>query len=415
MRIGRTIPPAAAPVGLKHLAHGLAALCSPHRTLRELEHDICAYFGVRRVFLVSSGTAALTLTLTAMKSLSPRTEVIIPAYTCFSVPAAVLKAGLRPVPCDIDPSNFDYDHALLERALKSTTLCVVAHHLFGVPSNIERIRALCRSHRIFVIEDAAQAMGIDVDGRYLGTLGDAGIFSLGRGKHLTCGSGGIIVTSSPDVAAALTREYLLVPASSVIDAARDFLTLLFMAIFIRPWLYWIPASLPFLRLGETIFPARISVTRLSAMKAGFLKNWQSRLARANRVRTQAAAYFSQRLPGPGSHTSRQAYLRFPVFAKSRTDRERLHASASSSGLGLALAYPSPVSDIPEVRAASFAARKSFPAARDVVDRLVTIPTHELLTEHDKRRIADLCIDVAVTSSGGAAVPSLHGHTRSHTA
>jgi dTDP-4-amino-4,6-dideoxygalactose transaminase len=374
----------------------VAALWSPCRTLRRLENEIREYFGVRDVFLVSSGTAALTLTFKALKSLSPRTDVLIPAYTCFSVPAAVLEAGLRPVPCDINRSNFDYDHALLERALKSTTLCVVAHHLFGLPSNIERIRELCRSRGIYVIEDAAQAMGIEVDGRYLGTSGDAGIFSLGRGKHLTCGSGGIVVTSSPEVAGALARQYREVPASTVSETLSDFLKLLFMTILIRPWLYWIPASMPFLRLGETVFPTSISIKRMSAMKAGFLKNWQSRLARANRMRTQAAVYFS-RLTASAPAATAPAYLRFPILVKSRGDRERLHASSRSFGLGVAIAYPSPVSDIPEVRAASFAARKSFPAARDVVDRLLTIPTHELLSERDKCRIAELCRTVPMAS------------------
>jgi dTDP-4-amino-4,6-dideoxygalactose transaminase len=124
---------------------------------------------------------------------------VIPAYTCFSVPAAVLKAGLRPVLCDINPSTFDFDHALLERTLNGNTLCVVAHHLFGIPSNIERVRALSRARGIFVVEDAAQAMGVESHGRSLGTLGDVGLFSLGRGKAITCGSGGIIVTNSaPD-------------------------------------------------------------------------------------------------------------------------------------------------------------------------------------------------------------------------
>src|SRR5687767_9164577 len=104
MRIGRTLPPAAAPFSWRDLGYGAAALFTPRRSVQRLEEEIRAHFAVRDVFLVSSGTAALTLTLMALKSLSPRTEVVIPAYTCFSVPAAVLKAGLRPVPCDIDPS-----------------------------------------------------------------------------------------------------------------------------------------------------------------------------------------------------------------------------------------------------------------------------------------------------------------------
>jgi perosamine synthetase len=397
VRIGRTVPPAAAPVRWSDLAHGAAALFAPQRAVRRFEDEIRAHFGVRDVFLVSSGTAALTLALTALKSLSPRTEVVIPAYTCFSVPAAVLKAGLRPVPCDIDPANFDYDHALLERTLKSTTLCVVVHHLFGVASDVEKTRALCRARGIFVVEDAAQAMGIEVEGRQLGTLGDAGIFSLGRGKHLTCGSGGMVVTSSPHIAGALATQYAEVPHPSFRATLKDFLALAVMTIFIRPRLYWIPSSLPFLRLGETIFPRRITLTRLSAMKAGILRDWRSRLARANVIRSQTVTYFSRQLPLPAAPGGAPAFLRFPILVNSRSDQERLHAFSRSSGLGVSRAYPSAVSDIPEVQAASFVARKSFPAARDMVDRLLTLPTHELLSERDKREIAELCRSVPVAS------------------
>jgi hypothetical protein len=219
MKIGRTMPPAAAPLGWLDLWHGIAGVFRPERLLRALEDGLREEFGVRHVFLVSSGKAALMVTLKALRSLSPRREVVTPAYTCFSVPAAIVHAGLRPAPCDIDPSTFDFDHALLERTLTDDTLCVIAHHLFGVPSAIDRIRALCEAQHIFVVEDAAQAMGTESGGRKLGTLGDVGIFSLGRGKNITCGSGGIIVTNSDRIADAIALEYrqLLHPAAAVLD------------------------------------------------------------------------------------------------------------------------------------------------------------------------------------------------------
>src|SRR5688572_1426276 len=111
--IGRTISPAAAPLGWRDLCGGAVGMVLPERSIHAFEEDIRRHFGVRHVCLLSSGTAALAVTLTALKALSSRTEVVIPAYTCFSVPAAVLKAGLQPVLCDIDPSTFDFDRALL--------------------------------------------------------------------------------------------------------------------------------------------------------------------------------------------------------------------------------------------------------------------------------------------------------------
>jgi perosamine synthetase len=390
MKIGRTVPPAAAPLDCHDLWHGILGSMRPERTRRAREQEIREAFGVTDVFLVSSGSAALKLTLTALTSLSPRTEVVIPAYTCFSVPAAILHAGLRPVLCDINPTTFDFNHELLLRALNDNTLCVVAHHLFGVPSEIERLRALCEVRGVFLLEDAAQAMGAEHNGRRLGTLGDVGIFSLGRGKNITCGSGGIIVTSTPRIADAVRRRYAEIPSASPAEAVRDFVKAVLMTIFVRPRLYWIPAAMPFLHLGETIFPTRVPVRRLSGMNAGLLRNWRSRLTGSNRVRSEMATYFSHRLPLRLARGGAYPYLRLPFFVKNPAEKQKLYLLSRARGLGLSAAYPSPVSDIPGVPLAPIG--QQFPCARRVAASLVTIPTHHLLSERDRDAIAELCRD-----------------------
>src|SRR5262249_11056928 len=103
MRIRRTLPPAAALLGLGDLLHGLAGAIRSGRPAGRLEGELREHFGVRHVFLVSSGTAALALILTSLKRLSSRREVVLPAYTCFSVPAAVERAGLAIRLVDVDP------------------------------------------------------------------------------------------------------------------------------------------------------------------------------------------------------------------------------------------------------------------------------------------------------------------------
>jgi len=386
MKIGRNVPPAAAPITWKDLWHGVIGLLCPERSLRLFEEEIRAHFGVSHVFLVSSGTAALTLTLMGLRSSSRRTEVVIPAYTCPSVPAAVLKAGLRPVLCDINPSTFDFDHALLERTLNGDTLCVVAHHLFGIPSDIERVRALCRTRGIFVVEDAAQAMGVESNGRSLGTLGDIGIFSLGRGKSITCGSGGIIVTSYAQIADAIGRRCRELSASPLAEVLKDFAQLVFMAMFIRPRLYWLPAALPFLRLGQTIFPKDVALKGLSGMKAGILREWRTRLIESSRIRSEATAYFSQRLSIGLANGPSHPYLRLPILAATPIERDRIYSLSQRQGLGLSIAYPTPVNEIPEMGVAFNGHR--FPSARRVAEHLLTIPTHHWLSENDKRAIAE---------------------------
>jgi len=388
VRIGRTVPPAAAPLRLSDLWHGLFGMMAPRRAIARIEREIGLDFGVAHVFLVSSGTAALRLTLEALKGLSHRREVIIPAYTCFSVPAAVLTAGLRPTLCDIDSSTFDFAPELLERSLNDDTICVVAHHLFGVPSAVEQIRSRCRPRGVFVLEDAAQGMGAESDGRKLGTLGDVGIFSLGRGKNITCGSGGIIVTNSSEIATAIARRYRHVNGPSLREQLKDFASLVLMAVFIRPWLYWIPAALPFLELGRTIFPKEVPVQRLSGIKAGLLRGWRTALARSNRHRSAAASYFSSRVPSRLAHPSSHPYLRFPIFVSNAQQRDAIYRLSQRRGLGLSVAYPTSIDEITEIRRVCNG--KRFPSAHKVADSLLTIPTHHWLSDNDKKAIAELC-------------------------
>ena len=292
--------------------------------------------------------------------------------------------------CDIDQATFDFDPARLAQTLNRNTLCVVAHHLFGVPSAIDRIRAACRRHGAYVVEDAAQAMGVEIGGRRLGTLGDVGIYSLGRGKNITCGSGGIVVTNDAQIGAALAREHAPLPPPSPLEQLAEFLRIVMMTIFIRPWLYWIPAALPWLGLGRTIFPRQIRLRRLAGMQAGLLRNWRSRLAESNRVRAATASYFSRRLAIGGADGS-HPFLRLPILTNIE-EKSRVCRLAEKRGLGVSVGYPAPINEIPELRSAFTGQR--FPAARRVADGLLTLPTHHWLSDRDKRAIADLCRDVA---------------------
>jgi dTDP-4-amino-4,6-dideoxygalactose transaminase len=385
MRIGPTLPPAAAPLGWRDLVGAVAGLCAPTRTVLARAEEIREYFRVRHVSLVSSGTAALTLALRALNELSSRSDVVIPAYTCYSVPAAVLDAGLRPVLCDIGPTTFDFNPELLERCLTDNTLCVVAHHLFGIPADIDRLHRVCRSRGIFVIEDAAQAMGVRAGGRYLGTIGDVGLFSLGRGKNITSGSGGIIVTSDDRIAQVLDSQYRVLGSPSRVHDLRKLAELAFMALFVRPSLYWVPASLPFLHLGETVFPTHVPRRRLSGVEAGVLHQWQRRLEGSNRVRSDNGADLQRRLAASRRHGTSHAYLRLPVFAATPGDRRRLYEASQRSGLGMSLGYPAPLNELPQLKA--WMDERRFPCATTVAGRLLTVPTHHFVSARYKAAIA----------------------------
>jgi perosamine synthetase len=403
MRIGRTLPPAAAPLGCRDLCHGVLGMLSPEDSIRALENSVRQYFGAKHVFLVSSGKAALTMTLMGLKAASAKTEVVIPAYTCFSMPAAVISAGLKPILCDINPSTFDFDHDQLEATLNDNTLCVVAHHLFGIPSDIERVRALCRARGIVVIEDAAQAMGIECGGRKLGTLGDVGIFSLGRGKNITCGSGGIVVTQSDGIADAVRTAWPHLESPLPAESLKDFAKLVFMAIFIRPRLYWIPNALPFLRLGQTIFPKSVSVKRLSGMQAGLLHDWQSRLSDSNQRRSETAASVSRQMSLSLPQGPSYPYLRLPILAATPQRRDRIHSVSQQRGLGVSLAYPTPINEIPEI--SHMFDGKRYPSARRVSEHILTIPTHQWISVKDQRALAECVEPSTAVFRPGAPLPA----------
>jgi dTDP-4-amino-4,6-dideoxygalactose transaminase len=396
MKIGRVLPPTAAPLGLTDLCHGLAAMLTPTRALARLEHEVRQHFGVEHVFLVSSGTAALTMTFIALRATSSRREVVIPAYTCPSIPAAVLKAGLEPKLCDVDPRTFDFDRAQLESALNDETLAVVAHDLFGIQADIDLVRAMCQARGIIIVEDAAQALGMEYNGRKLGTAGDIGIFSLGRGKTITCGSGGIVVTNSKAISRALAEQVERLRTPTFVHCLVELVHLLVMATFIRPGLYWMPAAVPWLRLGETTFPRRIVVARLSGMKAGLLRGWQRRVQQINRVRSSTSAYFTRELGLTPPAGPEHAYLRLPIRVATGPQKAGLHSQSQKRGLGLSLAYPVPLNEIPELR--NRFSGQHFPSARRVADTLLTLPTHHWLSARDKKAIVE-CVAKASSPVG----------------
>lgn len=147
--------------------------------------------------LLSSGTASLIVALNALKKLEPtRNEVIIPAFTCPLVAIACNQAGLKVKLCDFKPNTDQLDLEFLQNTITSKTLCVIPTHLGFYPQKMDDIMALARNKNIFVIEDAAQALGASIEQTPVGLFGDVGIFSLTAGKGLTIFEGGLIACSN---------------------------------------------------------------------------------------------------------------------------------------------------------------------------------------------------------------------------
>lgn len=386
MKVQRHLPPTAAPLGISDLFRGALGLFG-RVPGQDMEVNIARHLGTSNAWLVSSGKAALTTILRGLKKQSSRTTVVIPAYTCFSVPSAVLNAGLKVALCDVNPETLDYKIDQLDSRVTSDTLAIVAPHLLGRPADILGIQAVAEAKGAIVIEDAAQALGGKDGTRLLGTQTQVGFFSLGRGKNVSAGSGGIIVTNNAVVGSAIWQIYTELPQESSSSAAATFVSMLATTLMIHPSVYWFPAGLPFLGLGETVFYPDFPVQQLHSMKVAVLASWKSRLERSNTIRADVAQRWIRELPFPIVETGsgqQIPWLRLPVLTSTPEDKQSVCRSAQEQGLGISPLYPAPISDIPELR--SQFVRQDFPGARILAERLVTLPTHEYVCERDIERV-----------------------------
>jgi dTDP-4-amino-4,6-dideoxygalactose transaminase len=170
-----------------------------------LEATLAARAKVRHGIGVGSGTDALRLALEAL-DVRAGDEVITPAFSFVASASTIVMAGAVPVFVDVDPDTCTLDVGGLERAITPRTRGLVAVHLYGHPAAMGPITALARARGLFVIEDAAQAIGAEVDGRPVGAWGDVTCLSFYPTKNLgACGDGGMILTDRGDLAERLRR------------------------------------------------------------------------------------------------------------------------------------------------------------------------------------------------------------------
>jgi dTDP-4-amino-4,6-dideoxygalactose transaminase len=389
VRIRRILPPAAAPLRAADILGGIRGLWTGEKRLRRFRAEAGRYFGAREVFPVSSGKSALVLILRALRRLAPgRHKVVIPAYTCFSVPSAIRKAGLTVAVCDLAQGTLDFDYSRLQEMVDAETLCVVATHLFGFTADVDRARAVCRNGNAYLVEDAAQAMGGKREGKMLGTFGDAGFFSLGRGKNLTCGDGGIVVTSSEAIGSALAAEYGDIEAPSFAGQVMTLLKVILTDMLQHPAAYWFPSRLKFLRLGETVFHPDFPVKRMGGVEAGILSEFVSRLEELNRTRSENVRHYLGLTGQVDSGTPPIPCPRFPLLAVDEEARNRIYESSLREGLGIGRMYPHPVHEIAEIRTCHVGG-DSFPVAEKVARMLITLPTHRFVSSADRGRIGRL--------------------------
>jgi dTDP-4-amino-4,6-dideoxygalactose transaminase len=395
MKLGRVLPPAAAPIGAKDIMSGIAGMVGAGSELQRFENELKQTFKVKYCFLVSSGKTALYCILKALHDLHPdKDEVLIPAFNCYCVASAVIRAGLRVRLCDVDENTLEFDLAALKLELDNgkKLLCVVPPHLFGLHAQVQRVKSLVRDLLVAVVEDAAQVMGCSDKGTRLGLQGDVGFFSLGRGKAFSTCEGGIVVTNDDAIGTGVERVVRTLPKYSAPELAALLFKACVIAVFSRPSLFWIPKSLPFLGLGGTYFDAHFPLRTLSGFQAGMSRGWEKRLERFRNRRNENSSkwvsFFNEaglsRCYSFANHAeSAPDLLRFPVRMASAELCAKTISESDGAGLGVTITYPLPLHELPEL-----AGRVSgkFPVAKECAARILTLPVHPYVTEKDMGRI-----------------------------
>jgi dTDP-3-amino-3,4,6-trideoxy-alpha-D-glucose transaminase len=331
--------------------------------VERFERAFADALGARHCVSVSSGTAALHLSLVAA-GVGPGDEVIVPAFTFPGAAGPVLRLGARPVFADVRLEDGCLDPRAAERAVTKRTRAVLATHLFGHPADLDALGSLgtLARGRIALIEDAAQAHGGSWHGRALGSIGDFGCFSFYPTKNLGgIGDAGAILVRDARVAARLRRlrdhgqRARFHPEEPGFNARMDALHAAFLSL-----------KLPGLARGNA---------KRAAIAARYLRALGARSDSAGR-----SGLWALRPAEAGA----SAWHAFVVRARNRRAFLR-HLDAE--GIGHQVYYPKALPDLPLFRARRAAgSRDEFPAARELARTAVALPLHPHLGAADEARV-----------------------------
>ena len=317
-----------------------------------LEREIAQFVGASHAVGCNSGTDALHFPLVAA-GIGSGDEVIIPGFTFFATGEAVSYTGATPVFADVDEGTFNLDPNSLAGKITSRTKAVIAVHLFGQCANLEEISQICKSKGIILIEDCAQCIGADYQGKRAGSWGDFGGFSFYPTKNLAAaGDAGLMTTNNPQ-------------SDSVLRMLRHHGS------------------------SKTYLHERVGWnSRLDELQAAVLRVKLRHLAGFNDARRAVARRYREKLAGanvtlPFEHgRGTHVYHQFTIRSERR---DAIREALSKEGIASSVFYPMPLHQQPAY--ASIAKGVSLPVSEKVSKTVLSLPIHPLLDEASIDRIA----------------------------
>ena len=315
-----------------------------------LERELAAYLGAAHAVGCNSGTDALHLPLVAA-GIGAGDEVIVPAFTFFATAEAVSYTGATPVFADVDAGTFNLDPASLAEKITARTRAVIAVHLFGQCAALDEISKICKARNLVLVEDCAQAIGADFDGRRAGGWGEYGGISFYPTKNLgAVGDAGMMTAR---------------------DANGD-------------------AKLRVLRhhgTSKTYHHERIGWnSRLDELQAAVLRVKFSKLEQFIEARRKVAAEYRARLAGrvavPAEHgRGRHVYHQFTIRS---ARRDAIREALAKDGIASSVFYPIPLH---KQRAYEALGRGvSLPVSEQLAGEVLSLPINPLLDEASVERI-----------------------------
>lgn len=320
------------------------------------EEAFASFCGVKHAVAANNGTTALHLALVAL-GLEPGDEVIIPTVTYIATANAVRYCGATPVLVDVCVDTMNIDPKAIEAKITPRTKGIIPVHLYGHPADMTPISAIARKHGLWVLEDAAEAHGAEVDGKRVGGLGECATFSFFGNKIVTTGEGGMVTTDDDELATKL-RLY----RGQGVDPTRR---------------YWFPVIGYNYRM--TNIQAAIGLAQMETIEAAL----EDRKALA-KMYDEALAPLKDLLVLPETQAGmRHVYWMYTVFLRQGDEARRNAVMQALDEAGVEtrpVFYPMHV--LPPYKEDTV-----YPVADEWAQRGMNLPTHQFLTQSDIDRVA----------------------------
>ena len=317
-----------------------------------LEREIAQFVGAPHAVGCNSGTDALHLPLVAA-GIGPGDEVVIPGFTFFATGEAVSYTGATPVFADVEEGTFNLDPRSLKEKITSRTKAVIAVHLFGQCAALDQIAEICKAKKLILVEDCAQCIGADYQGKGAGSWGDFGGFSFYPTKNLAAaGDAGLITTNNSK-------------SDSVLRMLRHHGS------------------------RQTYLHERVGWnSRLDELQAAVLRVKLQHLARFNEARRGVARRYREKLAGanvvlPAEH-GRGAHV-YHQFTIRSERRDAIREALAKENIASSVFYPMPLHQQPAY--ASIAKGVSLPVSEKISKTVLSLPINPTLDEAAIDRIA----------------------------